>query len=273
MCIEEPPVRSSPALLAVGTPDRGISLPAHRVDVSYEAVLFDLDDTLYPYEPAATAGRDAAFRRAGALGYDFDRETFAAVYEEGRRAVKRQLAGVAATHDRFAYFERGLARHTGDAQPADAHALGTAYWDTFCEQMAPFAELRPTLDRLAATDTAVAVTTNMQTRVQLRKLAALGVGDAVDTVVTSETVGREKPGAAMVTLPLARLDCSPSEAVIVGDNPATDIASAAGLPLDSVLFDHTHSHGDGETLDESLPAAQRPDHYVDSFAAVREVVT
>jgi len=272
VCIEEPPVRSSPALPVVGTPDRGIPLPAHRVDVSYEAVLFDLDDTLYPYEPAATAGRDAAFRRAGALGYDFDRETFAAVYENGRRAVKRQLAGVAATHDRFAYFERGLAQHTGDAQPADAHALGTAYWDAFCEQMAPFAELRPTLDRLAATDTAVAVTTNMQTQLQLRKLTALGVGDAVDTVVTSEMVGREKPGAAMVTLPLARLDCPPNGAVIVGDNPATDVAAAAGLPLDSVLFDHTHSHGDGETLDESLPAAQRPDHYVDSFTGVREVL-
>ncbi|ERH12076.1 MAG: putative hydrolase (HAD superfamily), partial [halophilic archaeon J07HB67] len=228
--------------------------------MSYEAVLFDLDGTLYPYEPAETAGREAAFRRAGELGYDFDRETFTTVYETGRRAVKRQLAGVAATHDRFGYFERGLARHTGDPEPADAHALGTAYWDAFCERMAPFAELRPTLDRLAATNTAVAVTTNMQTRVQLRKLTTLGVGDAVDTVVTSEMTGREKPGAAMVTLPLARLDYPPSEAVIVGDNPATDIAAAAGLPLDSVLFDHTHTHGDGETADDSLPSARRPDY-------------
>lgn len=241
--------------------------------MSYEAVLFDLDGTLYPYEPAATAGRDAAFQRAGELGYDFDRETFATIYEDGRQAVKRQLAGVAATHDRFAYFERGLARHTSESRPADASALGTAYWDAFCAQMAPFAELRPTLDRLAATDTAVAVTTNMQTHLQLRKLTALGVGDAVDTVVTSEMVGREKPGAAMVTLPLARLDCPPSEAVIVGDNPATDVASAAGLPLDSVLFDHTHTHGDGETFDESLPAAQQPDYYVDSVTELREVVT
>jgi putative hydrolase of the HAD superfamily len=240
--------------------------------VSYEAVLFDLDDTLYPYEPAATAAREAAFRRAGELDYEFDRATFETVYETGRRAVKRELAGVAATHDRFAYFERGLARHTGAARPADAHALGTAYWDGFCEAIEPFAELQPTLDRLATTDTAVAVTTNMQTQTQLRKLTTLGVGDDVDTLVTSEMVGREKPGAAMVTLPLARLDCPPSEAVIVGDNPATDVAAAAELPLDSVLFDHTHSHGDGTTVDESLPSAHQPDHYVDSFAGVREVV-
>jgi len=241
--------------------------------VSYEAVLFDLDDTLYPYEPAATAAHEAAVRRADELGYEFDRATFETVYETGRRAVKRALAGVAATHDRFAYFERGLARHVGESRPADAYALGTAYWDGFCEAMEPFAELRPTLDRLAATDTPVAITTNMQTQTQLRKLTTLGVGDDVDTLVTSEMVGREKPGAAMVTLPLARLDCPPSEAVIVGDNPATDVAAAADLPLDSVLFDHTHSYGDGTDIDGSLPAARQPDHYVDSFAQVREVVT
>ena len=240
--------------------------------MSYEAVLFDLDDTLYPYEPAATAAREAAFRRAGELGYEFDRATFETVYETGRRAVKRELAGVAAIHDRFAYFERGLARHTGTARPADAYALGTAYWDGFCEAIEPFAELQPTLDRLATTDTAVAVTTNMQTQTQLRKLTTLGVADDIDTLVTSEMVGREKPGAAMVTLPLARLDCRASEAVIVGDNPTTDVAAAAELPVDSVLFDHSHTHGDGTTADESLPAAQQPDHYVDSFAEIREVV-
>lgn len=238
----------------------------------YEAVLFDLDDTLYPYEPAATAGRTAAFERARTLGYEFDRETFETVYETGRREAKREVPAGAASHDRFAYFKRGLEEYTGEPRPGDAHALGEAYWDEFCETMAPFAELRPTLSALASAGTAVAVTTNLQTRTQLRKLSALRVGDAVDALVTSEEVGRDKPGSAMFTLPLARVDCRAGDAVVVGDNPAADVAGANALGIDTVLFDHAHAHGDGDAVDETLPETQHPDHYVDSFAAVREVV-
>ena len=234
--------------------------------------MFDLDDTLYPYRPAADAGLTAAFERADALGYEFDRETFERVYEAGRREAKREVPAGAASHDRFAYFKRGLELHAGEPRPGDAHALGEAYWDGFCEAMAPFAELRPTLAALRAAGTAVAVTTDLQTRTQLRKLSALGVGDSVDAVVTSEEVGRDKPGSAMFTLPLARVDARASEAVVVGDNPAADVAGGNALGIETVLFDHAHAHGDGETVDPSLPAAQRPDHYVDSFEAVREVV-
>lgn len=233
----------------------------------YEAVLFDLDDTLYPYEPAAATARAAAFERARELGYEFDRSTFADLYETGRRETKRELSGVAATHGRHNYFKRGLELVTGESRPADALALGDAYWDAFLDAMEPAPELSATLTAIRDAGAAVGITTNLTTRIQLRKLSRLGIAATVDTLVTSEEVGREKPGSAMFTVPLARLDCAPSEAVVVGDNVTADVGGGNAVGLDTVLLDR-----DGSVDTDDLPERHCPDHTVDALAAVREVV-
>jgi len=227
------------------------------------AVLFDLDDTLYPYPPCNEAGKAGAFEAARELGYDLDREGFDAIYRAGRREAKRDTAGTAASHRRVLYFRHGLREHTGSPAPDDALTLADAYWSAYLDAMEPAPELAATLDDLAAAGVAVGVVTNLTTRVQLRKLRRLGIGDRVDALVTSEEAGREKPGSAPVTLALARLDCTPSAAVLVGDNPATDVAGANALGLETVLV--------GESPPADAPATHRPDHRVDALADVPEV--
>jgi len=229
-----------------------------------DAVLFDLDDTLYPYAPCNEAGKRAAFDTARELGYGLDREAFDALYRSGRRETKRDTAETGASHGRTLYFKHGLRERIGRPAPGDALALGEAFWSAYLEAMEPFDDLRPTLTALSDAGVDVGVTTNLTTRLQLRKLRVLGIEDAVDAVVTSEEAGREKPGSVMFTLPLARLDARAGDALVVGDDPASDVAGGNAVGLETALFNGS--------VDPDAPASHRPDHTLDSLEGVLEVV-
>jgi len=227
------------------------------------AVFFDLDDTLYPYPPCNEAGKRAALAAARDRGYDLDREAFDALYRAGRRATKRDLSGTAASHERYLYFKRGLADRAGEPRPADALALGEAYWEAFLDRMAPFDGLEAALSAVEAADLATAVITDLTTRIQLRKLVALGVDDRFDRVLTSEEAGREKPSATMFARPLAALGVAPGEALMVGDDPERDVEGANAVGLHTALV---NSEATG------LSGPHRPDHRLDSVGDLPEVI-
>lgn len=231
-----------------------------------EAVLFDLDDTLYPYPPCLEAGKAAALEVARNRGYDLDRDAFESLYQAGRREVKREIPGTAASHERYLYVKRGLELRTGTAEPADARALGEAFWSAYLEEMTLHPGVEATLSTLRERGIAVGVVTNLTTRIQLAKLERLGLDEAIDLLLTSEETGREKPGSVMFTLPLARLDCRPSEAVMVGDNLEADVVGANAVGIETVLFDPR-----GE-VEEGLEGERRPDHRIDAVADLLEVV-
>jgi putative hydrolase of the HAD superfamily len=228
-----------------------------------DAVLFDLDNTLYPYDACNEAGKRGAYEATRRLGYDLDREEFDALYLSGRREAKRDTSGTAASHSRALYFKHGLREHAGRPVPEDALTLTEAFWSAYFEAMEPFPGLEGTFEALAEADVDVGVTTNLTTPTQLRKLCELGIEDRVDAFVTSEEAGREKPGSATFTLSLARLDCRPGDAVFVGDKPESDIAGANAVGLETVLFN-------GQT-DSETPTAHEPDHHAEELADVLEV--
>jgi len=227
-----------------------------------EAVLFDLDDTLYPYPPCRAAGRDAAHGRLRELGYDLDRAAFEDLFDAGRRAVKRDLPGAAASHSRLLYLRAALREHAGTERPADARACADAFWGAYRDAMAPFDGVHETLAALRAAGVGVAVVTNLTTRIQVRKLEALGVDDAVDRLVTSEEVGVEKPAAAPFTAALAAFDAAPSEALVVGNAPAADVAGGNAVGAQTALFNER---------DREIPPDGEPDYRLDDLGAVTEV--
>ena len=240
--------------------------PAELKDMSYEAVLFDLDNTLYPYAPCNEAGKRAALAALREHGYGMDRSTFDELYATARREAKREVRGTAASHERFLYFKRALRIHADTHDAAAALAVGEAYWDGFMTEMTPCDGVASTLAALQEAGLAVAVVTNLTTHVQLEKLVRLGIDEYVDRLVTSEEVGREKPSAIPFTTALSALDLRPSEALVVGDNVEADIAGGNAVGTGTALF-----VADGEApADDELRAGQRPDHRLDTFGDVTE---
>ena len=231
--------------------------------MTYEAVFVDLDDTLYPYPECNEAGKRAAWETATDLGYDLTRAEFEAFYQAGRREVKRELSGTASTHERFLYFKRAVELQTGSQRSRDALALCEAYWDAYVAEMELFDGVRETLAALRDAGLDVAVVTNLTTRIQLRKVAELGLDDHVDLLLTSEETGSEKPASVMFTLPMARLDVGPEETVMVGDSVSADVAGGNALGLTTVLFNDDA---------EDLSGQRRPDHRIESFTEITEIV-
>ncbi|WP_348612546.1 HAD family hydrolase [Halobaculum rarum] len=247
--------------------------------MAVDAVLFDLDDTLYPYDPCNEAGTRAAFETYRDRGGDLDADAFEARRGRARRATKREVGATASSHSRHIYYKRLVADLPGPFDADLARALGDAYWDAYLGEMTAFDGALPTLDALRDAGVGVAVVTNLTTRVQLRKLARLGVDERLDALVTSEEVGREKPAAPVFTTALARLDRTPSEALVVGNSLANDIEGGNALGMETALFngpegDATGGADDGGDADrtEAAPNEVRtPDHRLDSLAAVTEV--
>ena len=244
--------------------------------MSYEAVCFDLDNTLYPYEPCNEGGKQAALAAFREHGYEMDRETFDDLYATGRRETKRETSGTAASHARHIYFKRALRHHADVHDAATAFALGEAYWEGYMDEMTLCDGVEHAFDALADAGVSVAVVTNLTTHVQLEKLARLGIDEHVDRLVTSEEVGREKPSALPFTTALARLDLRPSEALMVGDNDNADISGANAVGMDTTFFDANLAVGDGEAADarddpDDLRGLRRPDYRLDEFADLMEV--
>ncbi len=237
--------------------------------MSIDAVCFDLDDTLYPYPPCNEAGKAAALETACDRGYELDREAFESLYQRGRHDVKREIPGTAASHERFLYFKRGLELQTGTANPGDAKAIGEAFWSAYLDAMRLYPDVEETLTTLQDRGVDIAIVTNLTTRIQLEKLDRLGIGPYIDLLLTSEETGREKPGSVMFTLPLARLDRWPNEAMMVGDDIEADIEGANAVGLETVLFD---PDGNGDVDGEPLTGDRQPDHRIGAIADVLAVI-
>ncbi|MFC6888920.1 HAD family hydrolase [Halorubrum trueperi] len=235
--------------------------------MSYEAVFFDLDNTLYPYPPCNEAGKRAALAAFREQGYEMDRETFDELYATARRETKRETRGTAASHERHIYFKRALRLHSDEHDAATALAVGDAYWDGYAAEMELCDGVERVFGALAEMGTDVAVVTNLTTRVQLQKLSRLAIDDRIDRLVTSEEVGREKPSAIPFATALAAFDCRPSEVLMVGDNVDADVAGANAVGLDTALF---VADGDAPANAE-LTEQQRPDYRPDAFADLTEV--
>ena len=190
----------------------------------WRAVVFDLDDTLYPERDFALGGFLAVARAAEAqLGVPAD-EGYAGLcrlYESGVRGD---------TLDRW-LDERGL-----DAGPIAPRLVDV--YRRHAPRLAPFPEVPALLHRLRAR-LRVGLLSDGHLDVQRRKLDALGLGPCFDAIVFSDEWGRQawKPSTRPFLAILERLDVAAASAVYVADNPLKDFLGArqAGMYTIQVL--------------------------------------
>ena len=74
---------------------------------------------------------------------------------------------------------------------------------------------------------------------QHRKLAASGVADAFDSVITSGGIGVGKPDSEAFDAVLKELGVSPHEALMVGDTFGRDVEGAVMAGIHAVWIDRT----------------------------------
>jgi putative hydrolase of the HAD superfamily len=183
------------------------------------AVLFDLDDTLYPQE----AWLDGAWRAVAAAGAE------AGVTEE---LFHRALVAVASEgSDRGRIIDRALGL-VGAADDVDIGPLVTAFKRHRPERLDPYPGAVDALERLGRL-VRIGLVTDGDPVIQAGKLAALGIGPLFDIVVCSDTLGRarRKPHPAPFLAALDALGVPAAATAYVGDRPDKDVAGALGAGL------------------------------------------
>ena len=195
-----------------------------------KAVVFDLDNTLYAYDPCHAAGFHAVTDYAAAeLG--IAPEGFPTLHREGDRLLRAHAGeNAAAIHSRLIRYQ--LILEMLDLPIFHAPRMEKRYWDAYFAEVKPEPGTRETLETLREQGYRVGVGTNMTASQQYEKLRLLGLLELIDFMVCSEEVNAEKPDPKLFARCVEKAGCTAGECLFVGDDPERDIrgALAAGLP-------------------------------------------
>jgi putative hydrolase of the HAD superfamily len=187
----------------------------------FKAVIFDLDDTLYPERQFVMGGLAAAAR-----------------WIAGR--TNRSPDGC--RHELECLFDRGEKTQTFDAWLRKA-GLPSSYMPAMVEayrehvpSLTLYADAGEAIEHCHAGGLLTGLVSDGYLDVQRRKVAALGLSERLSTIVLSDEFGRAhwKPAPTPFLAAAERLGILPAEAVYVGDNPKKDFEGARRAGLKSV---------------------------------------
>jgi len=187
----------------------------------FEAVIFDLDDTLYPERDFVLSGLMAAAVWAetrldipSSQGFDELQE----LYERGVRGN---------------IFDQWLSTHMLHSTQLVSELV--AVYREHSPVLKPFEDVLPTLNVLKG-QCRLGLVTDGYLAVQLRKWRSLGLSDYFEAVVFSDELGRRhwKPSSKPFSTILERMRLNPAAAVYVGDNPEKDFIGARRVGIYTV---------------------------------------
>ena len=200
-----------------------------------KAVLFDLDNTLYPYHENHVRGVRAA-HKLYSKKYSLSFISFMKLYTKAAIKSHDFTAKNADQHDRRLHFQYVFEL---DKKPID-YQLILDMFDVYWDNMIKHSKLDPGTKQLLAwikkQGYKVGMITDLTMDVQFKKIIKFGLAPYFDVVLTSEEAGIEKPSPKIFKLILEKLQVKSSETIMVGDNPDRDILGANKMRMTSVLM-------------------------------------
>jgi putative hydrolase of the HAD superfamily len=204
-----------------------------------EAIVFDLDDTLYPERNFVESGYRAVARHvADFYGGDFDRlisTMITAWKSHGRKmvfpALLKQFPEIPVSMSELIHVYR---RHT--------------------PQISLFPGYRELLQELGS-HYRIGIITDGMPEVQERKVIALGLAGIANAIIYSWKYGsgRQKPHPLPFRLMLASLQTYPESSLFVGDDPEKDWKGAQAVGMKYVHVWNSQSEVGGGSAAKNLP--------------------
>tara|TARA_Y100000766_G_C18891943_1_gene598972 strand:- start:176 stop:925 length:750 start_codon:yes stop_codon:yes gene_type:complete len=184
-----------------------------------KAVVFDLDNTLYPYEKAhqtaIAAVCDTCCHQVG-----LSKAAFWDYLQAAKDQIKCQLGTQASSHSRLLYFQRLLELVGLKSQPEMALQLEGLYWQVYIQHMTLFDGVELFLQQMRHRNIPLACVTDLTAQIQMRKLMALECDRAFDWLVTSEEAGSDKKDLKPFYCLGEKLRLSTSDTLwMIGDSP------------------------------------------------------
>ena len=190
-----------------------------------DAVLFDTDNTLYPYDPAHHAAQEAVKEKV-INAFAISAQDFDSAFQEARKQIKTRLGHTASSHSRLLYMQRMLEIMGLGSQVLLALDFEQTYWRTFLSNATLFDDVKELLDDLRLLGIPTAIVTDLTAQIQFRKVVYFGLDRYFNYIVTSEEAGFDKPHEAPFQIALEKMQPKGDIIWMIGDNPVNDIGGA-----------------------------------------------
>ena len=201
------------------------------------AILLDIDNTVYAYEPCHRAGLSAAAQEAASLSVRWrDADAFAVDYKTARETVKKRIRETGAAHCRLLYFKEMIETEFKRSGIPEIRRLHDEYWAGYFSVMTPDDGCAALLREWREQGIKTAWVSDFTTERQMLKLLHLGLEDLVDYLITAEEVGAVKPHAGGIDLALAKLGVTASSTWFIGDDHERDLGAAHARGIASLWF-------------------------------------
>jgi len=156
-----------------------------------ELVIFDLDDTLYDYESANSAG-DIALINFLHENLKISKAKIMSKLIDSCKNVKETLGPTASSHSRLMYVREFFILNDLNVDATFALECEQVFWRSYMEKMVLFQGVEEFINYLRLSRSKLVLVTDLSTQIQIRKLAWLGLEKAFDIIVTSEEAGGDK---------------------------------------------------------------------------------
>jgi putative hydrolase of the HAD superfamily len=191
------------------------------------AVLFDLDDTLYPELEFVESGFHAV---ANYLGSRFNLD---------ENSLLTRIKEIFHRDGRGKIFDT-LLRDFGMDREEEIRLLVYIY-RSHKPTLHAFADSLPLIYRLKENGNRLGIITDGMASVQRRKISALGFSELFDAIVCTDEIGREywKPSVIPYKVALNLLRVEPSEATYVGNDLSKDFQGANSLGMQTIQLERS----------------------------------
>ena len=221
------------------------------------AVLFDLDDTLWPIVPV--------IRQAEQTLHDWLTQHAPAVTEQWSiESLRTRRMSMLQENPRY-QIDLWALRHAGLTEAfvaCDAdHAMVDEAMRVFAHarnQVTLFADVVPALERIGARAALGSISNGFA------DLAAIGLAPHFRVSLAAHSFGRAKPDPAIFHAACAALAVDPAQAVYVGDDLQLDVVAAQNAGLRAVWINR---------FDRVLPADVQPDAVCTDLSALEQWLT
>jgi len=202
-----------------------------------EAIIFDTDNTLYPYDPAHKAATESVVKKAINI-FGVSESEFIQAFDSSRAEVKNRLGNTASSHSRLLYFQRTIEHLGMGTRILTTLDLEQTYWRAFLANAKLFPQIIEFLQFLKNKGIKTANITDLTAQIQFRKMVYFGLDEYFDYVVTSEESGCDKPDSKPFEIALNKLNIPVQKIWMIGDDYSSDMIGAKGLGMVGIQKKH-----------------------------------
>jgi putative hydrolase of the HAD superfamily len=205
-----------------------------------EWVWFDLDDTLYDFGSASLVSLKEVYDQCGLDRFFASLQDWIDRYHQHNPVLWElynhgKITQEQLRHDRF-YLPLVEVGTPLDEVERLNPILDRLYLESLGRQNSAIEGAVETVDALRRVGLHIGILSNGFCGVQHEKLKSLGIIDKIDCIVLSDEISVNKPDRRLYDYALQKSGATAANSLMVGDNPATDIAGALAAGWRAMLF-------------------------------------